>query len=583
MRTKWNLKLFYSSPKDPQIEKDLKKFELVFKKFVKKYKNKKDYLKDESTLLQALKDYESLLEEAKSKPIYYFFYLSALNSSNQEAEAMSNKLSDRLTKIGNEAIFFTINLGKIDRKQQKIFLNSKKLSKYHYFLELLFEESSHTLTTPEEKILNLKSLTSRSLWISGLEKALNKQTVRHKGKDISLPEASSIISGLKAKERRELHQKLFKAFKDVSDFAEAEINAIYTDKKIGDELRHYKEPYSATIMGYENEEKSVLSLVGAVTEEFRISKRFYGLKKKLLGLSHLTYADRSAPIGKVKKKFDFKTSHDLLREIFYDMHPEYGKILDRFIKNGQIDVYPKKGKSGGAFCSSDTSTPTLVLLNHADTHSSFSTFAHEMGHAVHAERSKKLSVLYDGHSTAVAETASTLFETIAFNKVFDTLSPKDKVIALHDKIQNDIATIFRQIACFNFELELHTSIRESGSVSKEEIAKLMNKHMKAYLGPSFKITDSDGYFFVNWSHIRNFFYVYSYSYGQLISKVLHQKYIEDPNYIDSIDSFLSSGQSKRPEKIFEDIGIKTDLKLFKSGLTSIDKDITALENLTLKK
>src|SRR6056300_336963 len=113
MRTTWNLKLFYKNTKDPQIEKDLKTFEREYKKFVKKYKDKSDYMTKESSLLMALKDYETLQERATSKPLYYFYYISALNSSDQKAEAMINKLSDRLTKIVNEALFFTINLSKI--------------------------------------------------------------------------------------------------------------------------------------------------------------------------------------------------------------------------------------------------------------------------------------------------------------------------------------------------------------------------------------------------------------------------------------------------------------------------------------
>ena len=583
MKTAWNLKLFYKSTKDPQIEKDVVQFERAFKTFAKKYKDNDSYMKSETALLKVLEDADKLQKLAVSKPLYYFYYISALDSSNQEAEAMINKLSDRMTKAENLALFFEVNLGKVLPINQKKFLKSPKLKKYHYFLEKVFESGKYVLSAPEERILSLKSLPSRSLWIAGLEKSLNKKTVKFKGKEIPLPEATGLIATLKTKERRELHNNLFEVFKSVSDFAESEINAVYINKKINDELRGEKMPYSATIRSYENTEKSVLDLVSTVTENFKISHRFYNLKKKILGLDTLLYADRAVPIGNVKKKFDFKSSHDLLREIFYNANTEYGKILDRFIKDGHIDVYPKKGKGGGAFCSSSPGTPTLVFLNHIDNHNSFSTFAHEMGHAVHAERSKSQPLLHQGHTTSVAETASTFFETLAFSTVFETLSDSDKVIALHNKIAGDISTIFRQIACFNFELDLHNQIREVGSISKEDIAKLMNKHMGAYLGPAFKLTELDGYFFVNWSHIRNFFYVYSYSYGQLISKALYSEYEKDNRFIEKIDEFLSAGDSKSPERIFGDIGIKTNQALFKTGLESVEKDIDELEKLTRKK
>ena len=111
----------------------------------------------------------------------------------------------------------------------------------------------------------------------------------------------------------------------------------------------------------------------------------------------------------------------------------------------------------------------------------------------------------------------------------------------------------------------------------------MNQHMKAYIGSSMKFDDMDGYFFVTWSHIRNFFYVYSYTYGQLISMVLHQKYIEDHNYIKEIDKFLSAGGSGTPENIFSNIGVAPTPKLFNSGLKNIENDIIRLEKLVAKK
>ena len=208
------------------------------------------------------------------------------------------------------------------------------------------------------------------------------------------------------------------------------------------------------------------------------------------------------------------------------------------------------------------------------------TFGHEMGHAINSELSKSQTPLYEGYTISVAEVASTLFENFVFEEIFQTLSAKEKIIALHDRIQDDIQTIFRQIACFNFEVELHRTIRVKGSLSKEEIGALLNKHMSAYLGPRFKMTELDGYFFVSWSHIRRFFYVYSYAYGQLISKALYKKYQTDKNYIGEIKKFLSAGGSKSPEDIFRDIGIDTTKPdFFIAGLKSIEEDILKLQKL----
>ena len=96
-----------------------------------------------------------------------------------------------------------------------------------------------------------------------------------------------------------------------------------------------------------------------------------------------------------------------------------------------------------------------------------------------------------------------------------------------------------------------------------------------------KLKESDGYFFVQWSHIRRFFYVYTYAYGDLVSKALYAKYKKDPAFIQKIKQFLSAGSSKSPYDIFKDIGIDTsDPKFFEDGIKEIEKDIIRLEKLT---
>lgn len=585
LKTEWNLKLLYASGTDPKIEQDILAYEKACADFEKKFKGNTEYLSDESALLYALQEYETLFAMVEGrKPVDYFYYRKCLNSTDQEAESKLNQISERLTKAGNKVIFFELTLGKIDKKQQETILRDKLFSHYKYFLEKLFRNAQYDLSEPEEKIMNLKSMPAHGMWVQGQQKLLNVQTVKFQGKQMPLPEAYNKFPELPTAQRRKLADDASTILKNISDFAESELNAVFTDKKINDELRGLEQPYSATIIGYQNDEKSIITFVETVTKHFDISHKFYKAKAKLLGLKKLEYADRATPIGKLKIKLTFKDSLELLRSAFEKVDPKYRTILDTYMENGQIDVFPKKGKKGGAFCSGDLGMPTYVLLNHADNLGSYKTFAHEMGHAIHTELSKSQPPIYERYTISVAEVASTLFENFAFDEVFPKLSEKEKIIALHDRINDSISTVFRQIGCFNYELALHQAVRSKGAISKEEIAKLHNVHMKAYLGPLFNLKELDGYMFVQWPHIRYFFYVYSYAYGELISKALYAKFKENPEYIKEIEKFLSAGGSKSPEQIFKDIGIDTSKpEFFIAGLKSIEGDIKELEKLTSKK
>lgn len=582
IKTEWDLGLLYSSPKDPQIEKDMRKIERSLEAFEKKYRNATAFLSKEKELFKTLKEYENLVAvTAGANPVMYFAYRKELDAADHHAEAQLRLFEERLTKAGNRIQFFELALGKVSETKQKLFLKSALLSPYHRYLASIFEAARYNLTESEEKILALKSSVSRGMWISGVDATLNAQMVRYGKESIPVNKAMNLVSSLKTqKERVSLWHSTLDALEKVSDFAESEINAVFTDKKINDELRGFKEPYDATVFGYENDPKAVRALLSAVTKGFPISQRFFEIKRRILGLETLTYADRSVSIGKIGKKFSFKDSVDIVRNAYASVDSRYADILDSFIKNGQIDVYPKQGKSGGAFCSSSYGNPTFVLLNHVDEPRSLMTIAHEMGHAIHFERGKTQPVLYQGCSTSVAETASTFFEGVVFDYMLSHMNPKEKMILLHDRIQDDISTIQRQIAFFNFELALHKRIRSEGWVPKKEIMRMLNVEMEAYLGRAVTMEERDGLFFVAVGHFRNPFYVYSYAYGQLISKALLLRVRKDPSYIEKVDQFLSAGNSKKPEQIFADIGITVGPKLFADGLASLSEDITELERLS---
>lgn len=300
-----------------------------------------------------------------------------------------------------------------------------------------------------------------------------------------------------------------------------------------------------------------------------------------MGLKSLRYADRSAGIGSKKREINFDEAVNIVTKSFENVDKNYSDTFAKFLKEGRVDVFPRKGKRGGAFCSCGIGVPTVVMLNHVSGTRDVMTIAHEMGHAFHSELSKNQRVIYQDYTIASAEVASTFFENVAFEEIFNKLSDEERVYALHDRIYDDIATIFRQIACFNYELEMHNTVREKGSLSAEEMAKLHNKHMSTYMGKVVKLEENDGYFFVQWPHLRYGFYVYTYAFGQLVSKALYSRYKKDKNYIKEIEKFLSAGGSDSPENIFRSIGIDVSKpEFFIEGLKTIEEDIKNLEKLS---
>lgn len=582
-KTEWDLSIYYKSPKDPQIEKDVAEAEKIIANFVKKYTKNKDYLENPKALATMFKEEEKIsLLKGLNKPLRYFYALIDSGKATPDVYKKDALITERLQKAGNLMLPITLALGKISPKKQKEFLKSTELADHKYYLEQYFESAKHNLTEAEEKIMSLKSMPASGMWTDGLSKALQKKTVELNGKKISLGEATYKMFELPTKQRRALYKDIMKELLSLADYAEGELNAVITNKKINDELRGYKNSYDRPLFGHEMDSETVLKFTQLVTKNFKIAHRFYKVKAKILKLDDFSYEDRGAKIGKINKKFPFNEAALLLCNTLEKVDPYFSKTVDKFLKNGQVDVFPREKKRGGAYENENALMPTMIFLNHVDTFDSLNTLAHEFGHAFHSELAKEKQPLhYQGFSLAVAETASTLFENFTFKEVVSKLSDKEKIIALHDKIEGKIASIFRQVAAFNFELELHEKIRKEGQMSHEEIANLMTKHLKSYCGPAMKITDYNGYTFVNWSHFRSPFYVYTYAFGELISDSLFAKYEENPKFIEKIKDLLSAGCSMSPKDIFKkyaDIDIN-DMSFFEKGLKKIEKDIVELEKL----
>lgn len=579
----WNLSLLYSGLEDPRIEKDVMVLEESMILLEKKYKNRK-FITSPSHLFAALEHIEKVQSTiAESRPLLYLFLLTEIQANNDTARALLAKYEQRLTVAANKLVFFDLTIGTIPKEQQKTFLSYPPLKKYRYMLERIFLQAKYMLSEKEEQLVGLLAQPGTSFWVDTSNKLRTAQVVLHKGKKIPLSQAEDILKELPRGERYRLYKNITAAYKESAVVAEGEINAIITYKKILDEKRGYNAVTTAALVNHELDEQTVEIIVRLVETYTPYIRRFYALHAKLLGLEKLSYADRQVSIGRVRERFDFKKTVHLVREAFNKAGGSYVQLLDQFLSNGQIDVFPRVYKKSGGYCVGTIGNPTFILLNHTDDLHSAETLAHEMGHAFHTEYAQKQPEHYRHYTTATAEVASTFFEQLFADHITEKLSGKEAIIYLHGKILRDITTIFRQTAFYSFEKELHEMAAGKGYLSSLEIQQLLVAHMSQYLGQAFHLADDDGLQYVSWSHLRTPFYTISYAYGMLVSKGLYASWKKDAAYIEKVEEFMSAGGSASPRDIFKQAGIDTaDPSFFEAGLKDIVNDIKKLERLVKK-
>lgn len=567
----WNLKLLYKNLDDPKIEKDIKASENALKAFIEKWKKNDRYLKDPKVLKEALDEYEDLHSNhgILTKPFYYTLLNKEIDLNNTELKAKLNKLSHKATELGNEIQFFTINLSKVSKKKQKEFVNAPELKNYKHYLEMLFANAKYVLSDKEEKVFSLTAKPSFSNWVNMIEELLSKQSLKvldeeSKEKEISYNEAFKYINSTKKKVRDRAAKEFNSVNRKYIEIAEYEMNSILERKQIQDEYRGKERPDLTRHLSTDIDTEIVDTLVDVVTKNFDISQKFYKKKAKLLGQKTIGYHERNVPIGKIEKEYEFEKGLNIVTDVFYDIDEDFGDILSSFKKNHQIDAFPKASKTGGAYCISvNKHLPTYILLNYNEKVNDILTIAHESGHGIHSELVKEQNALNDGYSLALAEVASTFFEDFVLDDILKRTEEKDIVKSLKMQRESDsINSIFRQIAFYNFEKELHSTFREKGYLSHDEISEIFIKHMKAYLGDAVDVDDSMRYGWIYVSHFRRFFYVFSYASGLLISKFLQKKVREDKEFVEKFKDFLKAGSSKSVKDIFMDIGVDISKREF---------------------
>jgi oligoendopeptidase F len=585
MENTW--KFEWANPNNFKNERKLN--EKAHDEFVNKWKNKQDYLEKDEILKEALDDYEKLIKNFTQggKEGYYYWLKQELNENDLDIRAKCNLIEEFIKIQNNKLNFFEISLGKIPKEKQNEFLKSNLLKNYKNFLKQIFLNSKYMLNEKEEKIMSLKSTAAYSMWVRMVSSLLTKETKKIKVEGKILEKTYTELLSLMKNQKKELRDNASIAFEEIlskySDVAEAELNAILENHKVNDKIRGFDRVDSSRIIRDNIDKKFVDDLIEAVSSRFDISKKFYELKAKLFGQNQIGYYERAASYGEIDKKYTWEESKRLVKKVFSKLDSEFLEIFDDFLQNKRIDVFPKKGKRGGAFCIHNSiKLPTYILLNHTENLDDVTTIAHEIGHGINNEFiRKKQNALSFGTPLATAEVASTFMEDFVLDEILKTSTDEEKLIIFMQKLDSDISTIMRQISCYLFEKEIHETYRKEGYLSKEKIGKIFKKRMSNYLG-NFVDTSTCDNWWIYWPHIREIFYVYSYASGLLISKTMQEKYKEDNSFIEKIKEFLSTGNSKTPRETFEKMGIELNKDFWNKGLDKIEKLLNETWNLAKK-
>ena len=573
----WNLKDFYLSIDDKQIEKDLELFKNFTLNFSNKYKDK---------LLSFALDFEKIIKEYEDgnelgdKLGNYAFLIYATNMNDQKTVQFYQGINEKLTEISSNLIFFTNEINSSSDNDFEAFKNGS--GKYKNWLINLRRFKDHQLDQKSEKIFLDKNLTSNSSWVRFFEEQINDLKFEINGKEHNSSDALNLLSDHDEEIRKKAALSIESVFQtNVKTFTFI-TNTLAKDKITNDKWRNYTSPVESRNLANNVEGEVVDALTKSVTSNYKnISHRYYEIKSKLFNKKQLDYWDRNAPYpNSPKKLIQWEEAKDIVLRSYENFDQSFKDIVLLFFQNNWIDAELKSGKSPGAFAASTIpSIHPYILTNFHGKTRDVMTLAHELGHGCHQYLSSKQGLLLSSTPLTLAETASVFGEMMTFRTLLDESDKDTRKFLLASKIEDMINTVVRQISFFEFEKLVHNE-RKNIELSSDQISDFWMTTQSESLGPHIKLSEGYKYF---WTYIPHFihtpFYVYAYAFGDCLVNILIQLYDEGlPNFKNHYIELLKSGGSKHYSQVLKPFNVDlTNQQSWQKGLSMISGLIDEFE------
>ncbi|PSQ79082.1 MAG: oligoendopeptidase F [Bacteroidetes bacterium QH_8_67_23] len=577
---RWQLADLYDSTE--VLEDDLRTAADEAEAFAERYRSQIAACSAEE-LADALADYEAV-QDRLGRASTYAFLNWATDTNDPERGALLQKVKEQATQIEQQLLFLEVELARLSDAQAEAFIKADALAGYRHYLETERLQKEHVLGEPEEKILSEKNVTGRSAWTRFFDETMGAMRFELDGEELTRQE---ILKKLYEPDR-DLRRRAALAFTEGLDERERELtyvfNTVLADKASSDRLRGYDHWLESRNLSNEVDGETVEALIDAVTGRYDLVARFYRLKRDLLDLDELMDYDRYAPVGEADTRYGWSDARDMVLGAYGDFHPQMRDVAGRFFEEAWIDAPPAPGKRGGAFSHGAVpSAHPYVLLNYTGKPRDVQTLAHELGHGVHQTLAREQGVLQASTPLTTAETASVFGEMLVFQRLLaQEEDPRSRLKLLVSKIDDTLATVFRQTAMNRFEEKIHTARRSEGELPPERFSALWMETQEAMFDGSVTLGD---HYRRWWSYIPHFLhtpgYVYAYAFGELLVLALYARNeAEGDGFSERYLDLLRAGGSDWPDALVAPLGADlTEPSFWQEGLGEIEALIERAEAL----
>jgi oligoendopeptidase F len=536
------------------------------------------------TFLSIVKELDQ--NTALGQKIYTFagLYFSE-DTQNQVAQNLMSRVEQFVAEMSNRILFFNLWWKALPEAKAKELVAGS--GDYAYWLEAMRLFIPHTLSEAEEKVINIKNVTGQSalkmVYSSLTNRYVFKLEVDGEMKELTRGELMMYVRTADPDLRARAYQELYKVYGDDGSILGQIYQTLVRDWRNEQvNLRKHASPIAARNLINDIPDAVVETLLDVCQKNSGVFQRFFRLKARLIGMDKLRRYDVYAQVVKSDKTYAFDAATRLVLDAFNVFDPKFAEMPERALAQNPLDSEVRKGKRGGAFCwpSGPDLTP-WVMLNYQGKADDVSTMAHELGHAVHSMLAADHSIFTFHSNLPLAETASTFGEMVLVDHMLKHETDENvRRDILFGQVDGAYATIMRQAYFALFERQAHEMIQKGASV--DELAEAYLQNLKDQFGDAVDVSDEFKWEWVSIPHIYDVpFYVYAYTFGQLLVLSLYQQYKQEgESFIPRYTKILSTGGSKAPVQVLSEAGIDIyDARFWQGGFDVLAGLIGELEAL----
>jgi oligoendopeptidase F len=540
---------------------------------------------DRGELLALLRRYEGIHERLNRLLGYGSLWFSE-DTRSRAAQSYRNRIEQVVTGLLNRVLFFELWWKSLaDHEAEALLPTGAEHADFRHLLADLRRFAPFTLDERVEQVINLKdtngiggALTLYSMLTNRLEFHLEVDGER---RTLTRDALMSYAFSPRADLREAAYRELYRVYEgEATILGQIYVNRVRDWHAENVEVRGFASPIAVRNRFNDVPDAAVDVLLEVVAGRADLFRRYFRLKARELGTERLRRYDLYAPVAGSDRQVPYPEAVASVLDTFREFHPEFARHAERVFAEGHIDSEIRKGKRGGAFCStvSPRFTP-WVLVNYAGKVRDVATLAHELGHAVHSMLAEGHSPLTQHASLPLAETASVFAEILMTDRLLrgssDPLVRRELLMASLDDVY---ATVLRQTFFVRFERAAHEAILAGRSI--DDLNALYFDNLREQFADSVELSPEFQYEWLSIPHIFHTpFYCYSYSFGQLLVLALYRRYLDQgeafkPGYL----KMLAYGGAARPEEILAEAGIDiADPAFWQGGFAVVEDRLTELE------